>query len=257
MSKLRVLLVHNDAGESDRSSNLLEKAGHSVLALETMADASEALGLQRFDAVLLPESTPADELAALASGLREAEKTRREKTRTPLILCSSGVLEPKLGVANGESGYADALIPSQFDASLFAQIVEQVRTQHSQNPAASQVDDSEELAAFDEEGFSELLSHDRELLDEIIGLFLDESGSQMREMKNCLSTGDFVSLAKLAHTLKGSLGTLHAHRARSRAQALETAATRQMHEESQGHLERLQSGLDALRPLLIRMRSGL
>ena len=70
MSKLRVLLVHHDPGESDRISSLLEKAGHSVLALDTMADASEALGLQRFDAVLLPESTPVDQLATFASGLR-------------------------------------------------------------------------------------------------------------------------------------------------------------------------------------------
>ena len=257
MSKLRILLVHNDAGESDRISNLLEKAGHSVLVLETMADASEALGLQRFDAVLLPESTPAEELGAFASGLREAEKTRRVEARTPIIVCSSGILEPKLGLANGEDGYADALIPNQFDPSLFAQIVEQVRTQQSQNPATSQVEESEELAVFDREGFNDLLSHNRELLDEIIGLFLEESGSQMGEMKDCLGTGDFVSLAKVAHTLKGSLGTLHAHRARSRAEALEIAATRQVHEQSQSHLERLESELDALRPLLIRMRTDL
>ena len=51
------------------------------------------------------------------------------------------------------------------------------------------------------------------------------------------------------------LATLHAHRARARAQALEIAATRQMGEESQSHLERLKSELDELRPLLIRMRN--
>jgi HPt (histidine-containing phosphotransfer) domain-containing protein len=257
MSKLRVLLVHHDPGESDRISSLLEKAGHSVLALDTMADASEALGLQRFDAVLLPESTPADQLATFASGLRQEEKARRAEARTPIIVSSSGVTESQVAVAKPGNGSADAVIPNDFDPALFAQTTEQVRAQLSRNAAASHEEETKELSVFDPEGFRTLLSDNRELLDEIIGLFLDESGSQIREMEDCLRTGDFVSLAKVAHTLKGSLGTLHGERARSRAQSLEIAATRQVSEESQTHLERLKEELDELRPLLIRMRSEL
>jgi two-component system sensor histidine kinase/response regulator len=257
MSKLRVLLVHHDPGESDRISSLLEKAGHSVLALDTMADASEALGLQRFDAVLLPESTPVDQLATFASGLRQGEKARRAEASTPIIVCSSSVNEPQVAVTNRGNGYADARIPNKFDPATFVQITEQVRAQLSRNAAASYEGETKELPVFDAEGFSGLLSDNRELLQEIIGLFLEESGSQIREMEDCLRTGDFVSLAKVAHTLKGSLGTLHAQRARFRAQSVEVAATRQMREESQTHLERLKDELDELRPLLIRMRSEL
>ena len=57
---------------------------------------------------------------------------------------------------------------------------------------------------------------------------MEEYGTQVGEMQDCLATGNFDSLAKVAHTLKGSLGTLHAHRARTRAQALEIAATRRL-----------------------------
>jgi HPt (histidine-containing phosphotransfer) domain-containing protein len=257
MSRLRVLLVHHDAGELDRISTLLGKAGHSVLPLETMDDASEALGLQRFDAVLVPESTQADALAAFASTLRKIEKAGRAEGRTALIVCSSATKEAKSAADNRETGYADAVIPSGFTPELFAHVVEQVRAQQSEGASASRGEDTQELAVFDSEGFAELLGDNRELLDEIIGLFLEESGSQTREMESCLRTGDFASLAKIAHTLKGSLGTLYAHRARSRAQALEIAATRKMGEESQRQLERLTSDLDELRPLLIRMRSDL
>lgn len=257
MSKLRVLLVHHDPGESDRISRLLEKAGHSVLALDTMADASEALGLQRFDAVLLPESTPADQLTTFAAGLRQGEKSRRAEASTPIIVCSHDVTEPQVAVANRGTKYADARIPNEFDPAAFAQITEQARAHLSRNAAASYEGEAEELPVFDAEGFSGLLSDNRELLQEIIGLFLDESGSQIREMEDCLRTGDFVSLAKVAHTLKGSLGTLHAQRARSRAQSLEVAAMRQIGEESHSHLERLKDELDELRPLLFRMRSEL
>ncbi len=256
MSRLRVLLVHHDAGELDRISTLLGKAGHSVLPLETMDDASEALGLQRFDAVLAPESTQPEALAAFASTLRTIETTGRAEGRTALILCSTAGAEPQSATADRDTGPADATIPSDFSPEMFARIVEEVRAGQSQG-AAAQLETTEELAVFDRQGFFELLGGNRELLDEIIGLFLEESGSQTREMENSLRTGDFVSLATVAHTLKGSLGTLHAHRARSRAQALEIAATRQLREECETQLERLTAELDELRPLLIRMRTNL
>lgn len=257
MSRLRVLLVHQDAGELDRISALLGKAGHSVLPLETMDDASEALGLQRFDAVLLPEHTQPDALAAFAAALRKIEKTGRAEGRTALIVCSSAVAEPESAAGTPETGYADAVIPSNFSPEMFVRTVDEVRAQQSHSAATSQREDIEQLAVFDREGLSELLGGNRELLREIIGLFLEESGSQTREMESCLSTGDFASLAKIAHTLKGSLGTLHAHRARSRAQALEVAATRHLGEESRSQLERLRSELDELRPVLNRLRNEL
>lgn len=258
MSKLRVLLVHNDGAELGRRSSLLEKAGHSVLPLETMADASEALGLQRFDAVLLPENVPADQLSAFTSSLRQMERDRRGDDRTAIVGCSDTVAEGRLEtVSKRESPGIDALIPIEFDPALFADIVGQIQSQVSRTAAAIAPEETEQLAVFDREGFSELLGNSRELLDEITGLFLDESGSQMREMDTCLRIGDFVSLAKVAHTLKGSLGTLHAHRARSRAQALEIAATGRMQEQSQSNLDRLRDDLDELLPLVTRMRSEL
>src|ERR671936_354316 len=91
MSKLRVLVIHNDSAELDRISHLLEKGGHAVLPLENLTEASEALELQRFDAVLLAGTSPAEELVAFASKLRQVEKNRRAETRTPILSCSGEV----------------------------------------------------------------------------------------------------------------------------------------------------------------------
>ncbi|HYZ82748.1 MAG TPA: Hpt domain-containing protein [Bryobacteraceae bacterium] len=255
MSKLRVLVIHNDSAELDRISHLLEKGSHAVLPLENIIEGSEALELQRFDAVLLPENTPAEELAAFASNLRQMEKNRRAETRTPILSCSSEVTG-KMRTNAHESGYIDAFLPEQFDPALFSKTVEQLSLRLFGNGVASS-DATEELAVFDPEGFSELLGHSRDLLDEIIGLFLDECGTQIREMEDCLGSGNFDSLAKIAHTLKGSLGTLHAHRARARVQALEIAATRRIQAACETNLERLEADLDELLPLVIRMRGEL
>src|SRR4051795_8210122 len=104
MSRLRVLVVHEDSAELDRLSNLLEKGSHVVLPLEKMAEASEALGLQRFDAVLLPEHTPVEELAAFVSNLRRMEQDCRGGSRTSILLCSSCATETRISVHGQQIG---------------------------------------------------------------------------------------------------------------------------------------------------------
>jgi HPt (histidine-containing phosphotransfer) domain-containing protein/CheY-like chemotaxis protein len=255
MSKLRVLVVHHDAVELDRISNLIEKGSHAVLPLEKMTEASEALELQRFDAVVLPENTPAEELAAFASYLRRLENDRRGESRTSILACSTGVTEPKIA-ANGHPGeHVDALIPEHFEPSSFAATVEQLSIRLSQKSVDPVADGAEALAVFDLDGFKELLGNNAKLVNEIIGLFLEESSGQLKEMRDCLHTGNFDSLAKIAHTLKGSLGTLHAHRARSSALAVEIAAIRQTEADCRTSLERLEADLDGLRRLLIEARA--
>ncbi len=64
-----------------------------MLPLEKMAEASEALELQRFDAVLVPENTPAEELAAFASNLRQHGKGSPGREPHLHPICSNTVTE--------------------------------------------------------------------------------------------------------------------------------------------------------------------
>lgn len=257
MSKLRVLVVHNDAAELDRIANLLEKGSHAVLPLEKMTEAAEALELQRFDAVVLPENTPTEELAAFATTLRQLETDRRTPTRTSILTFSNTVTETRIGANGQQNGFIDALLPEDFEPSSLAETVEHLSFHLAQTAVNPTVNNTEKLPVFDLDGFSELLGHSPELLDEIIGLYLDESGTQVQEMQNCVAAADFDSLAKIAHTLKGSLGTLHAHQARASAQRLEIAAIHGIQPDCETGLKRLEADLDELRPLLIGVRSQL
>jgi HPt (histidine-containing phosphotransfer) domain-containing protein len=72
--------------------------------------------------------------------------------------------------------------------------------------------------------FEEQVGGDRELMVEIIDLFFEEGQRQVAEMRLTLASGDFTQLSRLAHTIKGSLGSLRATRARWRAHELESAA---------------------------------
>lgn len=257
MSKLRVLVVHNNSVELDRISNLLEKDNHLVFPLEKMSEASEALELQLFDAVLIPNDTPQEDLAVFASNLRKSENSRHAQTRTSILSCSRNVTETEIWM-DGQSGHhIDACLPVQFEPSTFTRTVEQLSCRVSSSAAAAKAEPAEQLVSFDPDGFRDLLGDNAELMEEIIGLFLEESSTQVAEMDDCVASQDFEMLSKVAHTLKGSLGTLHAPRARSHAQALESAAIEKAGAVCEHNLSLLKEDLSELIPQLIRLRSSL
>jgi HPt (histidine-containing phosphotransfer) domain-containing protein len=68
------------------------------------------------------------------------------------------------------------------------------------------------------------LSGDRELLGELIGLFLDECPKLMATIRQAAADGDAPALRLAAHTLKGSVGNFAARRAFEAAMRLETLA---------------------------------
>ena len=98
--------------------------------------------------------------------------------------------------------------------------------------------------------------HDHELEIEIINLFLDEYVGQVAEMQEAWAGGDWPLLSRVAHTIKGSLGSLHAQRSRSYAQDLELAAKRGESGSCGPLLEKLVKELEALRPELIQLRDA-
>ncbi len=54
--------------------------------------------------------------------------------------------------------------------------------------------------------------------------FLSNAPAKWLKCRTALSAGDYDQLARVAHTIKGSLGSLHAAQARTHAQELEFAA---------------------------------
>jgi len=91
---------------------------------------------------------------------------------------------------------------------------------------------------------------------EIIDLFLEERKGQVSGMEDCVANKDWDSLSKIAHTIKGSLGSLHAARARSRAQELETAARNSEVEVSLRAHRQLIRDLEALEPVLLELKDA-
>jgi HPt (histidine-containing phosphotransfer) domain-containing protein/CheY-like chemotaxis protein len=252
MKQLRVLLVRNELRGSERISSVLEGASHAVLELDGLTEAWEALEVQKFDAILVSSSLPCDELESFKLRLREIEKVQRTPVRTPILSCL-GATQDSSSVMSGHTPSLDGYLPHQFEPSAFVNTVTSLANCACQSTVDQAGGTPEPSSVFDPDGFREQLAHDQELIVEIVNLFLEESNTQLSEMRDALASGDFSTLRRITHTLKGSLGSLHAAQSRVRAQELEASAKESDGAGCQRTFMQLESDLEALRPHLVSL----
>ena len=77
-----------------------------------------------------------------------------------------------------------------------------------------------------------------------------DANGAVAEMRQALADGDLIQLSRLAHTIKGSLGSLQAPAARAEAQLLELAALRNDREACGRLLPSFESKLNELEAAL-------
>lgn len=248
MNSLRFLLVHHDPEQSEDIAARLAAANHTVLPTAGLDEAADALAVERFDAVLMESvfrrpGACKYGLPEFNAVLRGVEQNYKAGNRVPVIAIDDG------NDCNSQT-CIDAIMPEPIDAhALTEQVMRLARALAW--PAES---NAQETDILDPQKFREQLGSDTELMVEIIDLFLVERSRQEPEMRNALETGDFDMLARVAHTIKGSLGSLHAMRARSRAQELELAAKRKDAATCWVSLAAFEADLAELEPLLLALR---
>lgn len=234
---LRILLVDNDPLEVEQISSRLSGARHSVVAASGFDEAAEFLEIQRFDAVLL--ASPLDGAAGeFAAKLRALDAGQRSAARTPIL---------SLAAAGASGSHADAHLPPSFDPAALADAVACLAHAVS---AHGQPQPGGELPVLDLEKLNAQAGNDRELVAEIVALFLADRENQFVQMREALEAGDYSKLSAVAHSVKGSFGTLGAMACWSRAQQLEYAAKRCDRNNCRDLLPALEDALHTLLPHL-------
>jgi DNA-binding response OmpR family regulator len=246
VTPLRVLLIEGDPREADGISSALTRANHAVLPAAGLEEASEAVLVQKFDAVLLASPLPLEAVAEFSAHLRTIEKSQGNATRIPVLSYSRQAAEMPAQSAGGDLA-VDAYLPSPFDTAAFAQAVANLARNVAQTPQSFPV--------FEVENFKAQVAYDDDLLIEIIDLFLIECAAQVSEMRTALAAGNYDQLSRVAHTIKGSLSNLYAGVAKAHAQDLELAAKNGDAQQSGSLLQVLESDLAVLEPLLLALRA--
>lgn len=246
MDSLRVLVVSSAECGHPVLAHLVD-AGNTLVPVSDLNEASEALAVQRFDAVLLDPTLD-------AGLLREFSERISADRATPTGLFWIPSFQDAAAPARSTEDSLSNLVFEFSDArsltDAMTNLARAVGTRSFQGSAQSeQVIDLQELR--------EQVAFDDELLAEIIDLFLGEREDYSAKLQAHLQEGDLRALSRVAHTIKGSLASLHAAGARLCAQELEAAANDGDHELCEALLPEFETHLTAVEEELSTLRHSL
>ncbi len=94
----------------------------------------------------------------------------------------------------------------------------------------------------------ERLEGDQEFLRELLVIFQQEAHTNVEKARAALGSGDFATLARAAHTLKGMLRNLAMGAAAQTASDLEQTGRKELRAESERGLQQLEKDLAELFP---------
>jgi len=243
--RYRILLAEDNAVNQRLAARLLEKQGHSVLAVANGVQALAALETQAFDLILMDVQMPEMNGYEATTAIREKERTTGG--HIPIIAMTAHALkgDRERCIAAGMDGYISKPIKTgELVEAIEGSVV--IRNTHpelglSSSPLEEPLDRQEALS---------LLEGDVGLLVEIAGLFLEGYKLSLLEIRNAIANRDGEALEFTAHTLKGALASFGARSSFAAAERLETMGRNGQLDGALEAWEALTSQIERLTPAL-------
>jgi CheY-like chemotaxis protein len=210
---LRILLAEDNVVNQHVAIGVLEKQGHIVTVAENGVIALDLFGRMPFDLILMDMQMPEMGGAEAISAIRAQEATSGRHVAIVSLTAHALKGDRERCLATGADGYVSKPVSP---VALFAEI-ERVMTRA---PEPAEV----ETTVYVAETLLARVGGSREMLGEIIGLFLEDSPKLMDVIRRALAAGDANTAYRGAHTLKGSAGNFDAHVAVALTQRLEARA---------------------------------
>jgi signal transduction histidine kinase len=236
---LRILLAEDHLINQRLAVSLLEKDGHTVRVAVNGKEALAALEQEDFDVVLMdvqmPEMDGFEATAVIRA--REQETGRHQPNNAMTAHAMKGDRERCL--AAGMDGY----VTKPFRRAALFEALAAVS-----QPAAPA--NEEKSPPFDLEAALEIVEGNRELLLELVQLFLEESPAQMADLSRAIARRDGAGVSLHAHSLKGPLNSLGAGAASDAAWRLEQMGRSGQLDGLDEAREALERALEQLEPAL-------
>ena len=243
---LRVLLAEDNPVNQKLESRLLEKLGHTVTIVNNgklAVSKSETVG---FDLIVMDVQMPEMDGLEATRVIREREEV--SGTRLPILALTAHAAaeDCERCLATGMDGYVSKPIRlaalQDAIAQLFGELQDQDGTKH---PAETQyaaslprlIDERKVLAG---------LGGDRELMAEVLRLFIDDSARLLREMHTAVARKNAEAIRQVGHALKGSIANLSSGTAQELAAEMEQVGKSGDLESAPGLVERLEHELTML-----------
>jgi len=271
--RLHILLAEDNAINQRVAMGILQKRGHTVVVAGNGKEVLAALEKEAFDILLMDVQMPE------MDGFEATREIRRRESQLSAVSCqSSGTQNPPeesqlatenwppatrripivAMTAHAMKGDRERCLAAGMDSyiskplqarQLFEVIAGLVPT-----PADAETDTPDQTAptesVFDRNVALDRVEDDRELLQEIVGLFFDEIPGLLSAIQESVVQRDANALERAAHTLKGAVGNLGAKDAFAAALRLEVLGRG-------GDLTNIEEAYAELEKAIIRLKSAL
>jgi CheY-like chemotaxis protein/anti-sigma regulatory factor (Ser/Thr protein kinase) len=205
-SGLRVLLAEDNPVNQKLQSRLLEKLGHIVTVVENGKQAVAAAESDAFDFIVMDLQMPEMDGLEAASIIRSRQTAKGRVVPIMALTAHAAAEDRERCRAAGMEGYLSKPVRMAELESGIAELFENIPAHKVSKREPRKTAASESV--LDEDKILEGLGGDRELLEEVLGLFLEDSERLFQEMQSAVARNDAGALTRSAHALKGSIANL-------------------------------------------------
>ncbi len=233
-----ILVVDDNPVNQRVATHMLHKLGAVVSAANNGEEALASISRLTFDAVLMDCQMPVMDGFTATRRLRARERSSGGK-RLPVIALTANVMsmDREECLAAG----MDAHLGKPMEALQLAEVLGRFL---KPQPVPDEVDI---------EALRVLTGGDAEFERELVETFVSSGDKCLAEIITALQAGDFDTMGKRAHALKGASANIHAHRLSAAASNLEDAARRQATDGLDALVKQVDTSLRAVNAQLTRV----
>jgi two-component system, sensor histidine kinase and response regulator len=266
--RLHVLVAEDNAVNQRVIVRLLEKMGHIPIVAYNGQEALDAYESRPFDVVLMDVQMPVMDGLTATRMIRESEARHPGRRRLPIMALTAYAMrgDRERCLAAGMDEYLTKPVkPEELSAAL-NRLVEAVASTEAaaRSEAASArseatavvTGDAAPEAGFDFTAALNYVGGDRALLDELLGIFVEDAPVRMETIRRAIAGREAAELTREAHTIKGALKVIGATTAAGLAQGLEALGRDGNMGEADKLAVALEREMDRLMQSLLASRRG-
>jgi signal transduction histidine kinase/CheY-like chemotaxis protein/HPt (histidine-containing phosphotransfer) domain-containing protein len=218
---LNILLAEDNRVNQVVAKRILEKMGHAVSTTSNGSEALSFLAGASFDLVLMDIQMP------VMDGFAATKEIRMQEVKTgghlPIIALTAHAMkgDRERCLQAGMDGYVSKPITSAELQSAISRVMNWSAVPAPGTPASGAVAASPPPATPDLGQMLERLGGDESLLQEVLGIFLEQTPKLLETLRTALARGDAEAIERTAHSMKGELGYLGAQAVSQKARKLE------------------------------------
>jgi PAS domain S-box-containing protein len=241
---LHILLAEDNPFNQKLAQGLLGREGHSLVVVNNGFEAVAALERERFDLVLMDVQMP--EMDGFQATQRMRAREAPLGRHTPILALTAYAMkgDRERCLAAGMDGYISKPIRAR---ELFDAIAAAVNATPPPPEASEALTPGETP---DWEAALERVGGDRDLLVELVRLFLQECPGWLADLRRGLQAGDAGVVQRVAHNLKSCLGNFGVRAGFERAKRVELMGRERSLAGADEACRALELSLERLRPAL-------